>query len=141
MREFRLFKHPSGAFEVVPVGWSFWALFLHLFWAIGNGLFIRFTTYFIPAIALIVIGAFLLDTQQSHVVGEFFLIAALVYGNGFAFYFSFVAHDWRADALTAQGYEQIAAIRGRTGHEALSGWARSSQADEVLDSTSVRYVE
>ena len=141
MRNFRLFKHPSGAYEVVPIGWSFWALLLHVFWAMGSGLFVRFTLYLVPTFVLIAIGAYFHEVQQSRAIGEYLFIAALVLGNGFVIYFSFVAHEWRADLLTGQGYEQIAMIRGRTGHDALSRWARSDQADEVFDNTNIRYFE
>ena len=141
MRDFRLFKHPSGAFEVVPIGWSFWALLLHVFWAMGSGLFVRFTLYLVPTFGLLAIGAYFHEVQQSRAVGEFFLIAALVLGNGFGVYFSFVAHEWRAEVLAGLGYEQVATIRGRTGHDALSRWARSTQADKVLNNPNIRYFE
>ena len=141
MRDFRLFKHPSGAFEVVPIGWSFWALLLHIFWAVGSGLFVRSALYLIPTIGLLAVGVYLHEVQQSKAFGELFFVAALLVGNGFVIYFSFVAHEWRADVLRGQGYEQIASIRGRTGRDALSRWARSDQADEVLGNTNIRNFE
>ncbi len=132
MREFRLFKNQSGAFEVVPIGWSFLALFLNLFWAMQIGLFLRFLRYFMPALIVMAIGAFLLEVQNLEAVGTVCMLAGVVYGNGFVFYFSVVANDWRVEQLENKGYQQIARIRGRSAQQALSEWARSSQAESVL---------
>lgn len=136
MREFRLFKNRSGAFELTPVGWSHAALLFSMFWAIGNGVFLRFVRFMLPAFLGLAFGMFLLDMQQYESVGRALVYVAIVYGTGFVFYFAGVAHQWRADELIKNGYEQIATIHGRSAHEALKRWALSSDANSILDSTS-----
>lgn len=135
MKQFRLFKHESGAFEVVPIGWSLAALCLNVIWAVQNGLFLQFFRFFFPAIITMIAGMWLLDLPGREAVGLACVIAAVVFGNGFVVYFSVVAYDWKADQLIKNGYEEIASIRGRTSQQALANWARSKQADCVLDAS------
>jgi len=135
MREFRLFKYRSGAFEVLPVGWSVAALIFNMFWAIGNGVFWRFAKYILPAFLGMALGMFLLDTQLSESIGTACAYISTLYSTGFVFYFAAVAFQWRAEQLIKNGYEEIATIYGRSGREALNGWALSPDADRVLDSS------
>jgi hypothetical protein len=135
MRKFRLFKHRSGAFELIPVGWSTTALVFNMFWAAGNGVFWRFVKYILPAFVGMAVGAFLLDEQLSESIGTACVYISILYGTGFVFYFAAVAFQWRADQLIKIGYEEIATIYGRSGHEALNRWALSPDADRVLDSS------
>ena len=135
MREFRLFKDRSGAFEILPVGWSAGALIFNMFWAIGNGVFWRFARYILPAFLGTAFGMFLLDTQLSESLGTALVYVSAIYGAGFVFYFATVAFQWRAEQLVKNGYDEIATIHGRTGREALNKWALSSDADQVLDSS------
>jgi hypothetical protein len=135
MREFRLFKDGSGAFEVLPVGWSAGALIFHMFWAIGNGVFWRFARYGLPAFLGSTLGLFLLDTQQYESLGTALVNISSVYGAGFVVYFSAVAFQWRAERLVRNGYDEIATIYGRSGREALNRWALSGDADQVLDAS------
>ena len=135
MREFRLFKDRSGAFEILPVGWSAGALIFNMFWAIGNGVFWRFARYILPAFLGSAFGMYLLGTQLSESVGTALVYMSTIYSAGFVFYFAAVAFQWRAEQLVKNGYDEIATIHGRSGREALNRWALSSDADRVLDSS------
>ena len=134
MRQFRLFKDLSGAYEILPVGWSAGALIFHMFWAIGNGVFWRFARYFLPGFLVSVLGIFLLDTHLSESFGTALVYIAAVYGAGFMIYFSAVAFQWRADQLVNNGYDEIATIYGHSESEALNKWALSSDADQFSES-------
>ena len=133
MREFRLFKDRSGAYEILPVGWSAGALIFHIFWAIGNGVFWRFVRYALPAFLSSVLGFFLLGTQLSESLGTALVYVSAIYGAGFIFYFAAVAFQWRAEQLVNNGYDEIATIYGRSESEALKRWALSSDADQVSE--------
>jgi hypothetical protein len=135
MREFRLFKDRSGAFEILPVGWSVGAFIFNMFWAIGNDIFWRFARYILPAFLGAAFGAYLLETQLSESFGTALVYMATIYCAGFMFYFAAVAFQWRAEQLVKDGYEEIAKIHGRSAREALNRWALSSDADQVLDSS------
>ena len=132
MRDFRLFKHSSGAYELLPRGWSFWALLFHVFWAIGNGVFLRYAKFFIPALIATVIGALLLAFETYESVAFIVIDISALYFTAFSIYFSFVAFEWRADLLRHNGYEHIATIRAWTGRQALRKWSLSDEADREV---------
>lgn len=135
MREFRLLRHNSGAYEILPVGWSFGALIFHVFWAIGNGLFLRCIYLFTPYLLFSAIGMFLLYVQKYEDMAGLCMQLSGLLGIASVIYFSAVAFDWRADLLMKKGYEEIATIYGRTGQQALNKWALSDDADRVLDNS------
>ncbi len=133
MREFRLFKDHSGAFEILPVGWSFGALVFNMFWAIGNGLFARFARVALPAMLGMAVAMFLLDIQEFEGFARVLAYSSIAITAGFCFYFSTVAFEWRGQKLVENGYKHIATIYGRTGQQALEKWAMSEDADQVFD--------
>ena len=135
MREFRLFKHRSGSFEILPAGWSIAALILSIFWALGNGVFWRFARFILPAFLGMVLGMFPLDSQASETLGTVIVYISVMYCTGFTFYFGAVAFQWRAEHLIKRGYEEIATLHGRSGREALNSWALTPDADRVIDSS------
>jgi hypothetical protein len=131
MREFRLFEHRSGAYELLVRGWSFWALMFHMFWAIGNGVFPRFAKFFLPACLVMGVGLLLLDIEEYELVAMIIVDLSILFVTGFVVYFSMVATRWRAELLVKNGYKLVATIRAWSGQQALKKWALSKKADEV----------
>jgi len=133
MREFRLLKHKSGAYEILPVRWSIGAFIFHIFWAIGNGLFLRCLLLFTPSLLFSAVGVYLLSLQGYEGLAGLCMQLSALLGMASAIYFSAVAFNWRAELLMKKGYEEIATIYGRTARLALNKWALSADADHVLD--------
>lgn len=119
MRLFELYVHPSGAYEVLKKGWSFWALFFNLFWAIANGVFVRFLKILLPAFLLMVAGMLLIAMSQAAVIGMVLALVGQFSTLGALVYFSMVATSWRSDLLVSNGYQHVATIEAWTGHQAL----------------------
>lgn len=133
MREFRLLKHKSGAYEILPVSWSFGALIFHVFWAIGNGLFLRFMRLISPALVLSAAGILLLNLPKYEDIAGLCTQLSGYIGLASVIFFAAVAFDWRAELLMKKGYEDVATIYGRTARLALNKWALSDDADRLLD--------
>lgn len=116
---YHLFAKPTGEYEIVPTGWSLLVALTGPFWAIGNGLFVRYALYTFliipPAIAAFAIGQYLPS------IGVLMLLAA---GYLVAFYYiPSVAFSWREELLLSRGYELRARIRARSSKEALKRYA------------------
>ena len=119
---------------MLPVGWSASALVFNIFWAIGNGIFWRFARYILPAFLGMIFGAFLIESQRYEFFGKAVVLVSTLYSTVFVFYFATVAFKWRGEQLIKNGFDQLATIHGRSGHEALNKWALSSDADRVCGS-------
>lgn len=135
MREFRLLKHKSGAYEILPVRWSIGALIFHIFWAIGNGLFLRCLRLFTPSLLFSAVGVYLLSLQRYEGLAGLCMQLSALTGMAAAIFFSAVAFNWRAELLMKKGYDEVATIHGRTAQQALHKWALSGDADRILDRT------
>lgn len=86
MREFQLSEHKSGAYELLPNGWSFGALALHMFWAISDGVFLRFAKFFLPPVVVMAIGIFLLDIEEYEFVAIVGIVLSNLFLTGFTFF-------------------------------------------------------
>jgi len=91
MRQYKIFKHPSGAMEAVKQGWSWPGAFFGFFWALVKKLWM---------VALVTIGAILVFnalilTPEVNSLG--WLILFIVFGvNG---------NKWRENNLLSTGYQ------------------------------------
>lgn len=133
MRQFRLLKDQTGAFELLPVGPSYVAMLFHVFWAAGNGLFVRCMLLFVPGIILAFVSIYLYGFPTYEHLGYPTMMLASISSGAAAVYFGIVAHKWREEHLIKKGYELIATVTGRTAQIALNKWALSKDADKVLD--------
>ena len=128
MRTFRFYVHPSGAYELVPIGWSFWALVLGPLWAIGNGVFLRYVKMVVAPFLLLSVGLALFDTE----VGGWAAIVAALIGVLWAHVvwlcFAARAFDWRAELLEKNGYEFVAGQSAWSGKQALKRWSSTEAA-------------
>ena len=133
MRQFKLLKDQTGAFELLPVGPSFVAMLFHVFWAAGNGLFVRCVLLFVPGIVLAFVSIYFFGSSTYEDFGFPCMMLASIASGAAAIYFGSVAHKWREEYLVRKGFELIATISGRTAQLALNKWALSKDADKVLD--------
>lgn len=97
MRQFKIFKHPSGTIEAVKQGWSWPAFFFGFVWAmvkkmwkLGIGV----------VLAILVIG-FITGIAASEEMGE-----AILNGLGMTANLMFGVHgnSWREESLIARGF-------------------------------------
>jgi hypothetical protein len=108
MKQYKIFKHPSGAIEAVKQGWS-WPAFLFSFiwavvkkmWAIGIGLLILSLIF----ISMVGAGADLLINIVSIIVS----VAFGIYGNSL-----------REKNLGSRGYEMKKTISAANPGEAIT---------------------
>ena len=105
---------------------------LHVFWAIGNGVFPRYAKFFLPPFIATAIGFLLLELEAYELVAMLAINISSLFFTAFSVYFSFVAFDWRAKLLRDNGYEHISTIRAWTGRQALERWSKSAEADSVI---------
>lgn len=113
MKQYKIFKHPSGATEAVKQGWS-WPAFLFSFvwamvkkmWAIGIGLFILSVIF----ISMVGTGADLLINIISVIVSVVFGM----YGN-----------SWREKNLESRGFEIKDTVTAANPQEAIALFIKS----------------
>jgi hypothetical protein len=107
LKQYKIFKHPSGEIEAVKQGWS-WPAFLFTFiwamvkkiWGIGIGVLILFVIF----LSMIGTGADLFVNIISFVVSIIFG----VYGN-----------SWRENNLDSRGYEMKGTVTAATPEGAI----------------------
>jgi hypothetical protein len=113
VKQYKIFKHPSGATEAVKQGWS-WPAFLFSFvwamvkkmWAIGIGLFILSVIF----ISMVGTGADLLINIIS-------IIVSLVFGM--------YGNFWREKNLDSRGYEMQRTVTAANPEEAIALYMKS----------------
>ena len=123
MRTFRLYVHPSGAYEIVPRGWSFRALVLGPLWAIGNGVFLRYVKMVVAPFLLLGVGMALLDTEVGGWAAVVAALMGVLWAHGTWVYFAARAFDWRAELLEKNGYEFVTGQSAWSGRLALKKWS------------------
>ena len=119
-REYRLFARDDGPYELVPKGYSVLAMLLQVFWAIANGVFLKFICLYIPVLVLGIVA----DSVSA--VGSYLLLAYIPLA--FLVYFPLKAFAWREKVLTAKGYKLITAVRATSAKAALGKYAESVSA-------------
>ena len=129
MRQFELYVRNKRHFEVVPVGFSWGALLLGIFWAPVYGLLFRYLG--IIAISAIPLAfALLLGYTVFDIFGQIGIAAT----NAGHIYFSFKAFEWRESALTSKGFVSVASIAANSAQHALETWSKSDDAAKFLSS-------
>tara|TARA_R110001592_G_C12655855_1_gene701878 strand:- start:177 stop:548 length:372 start_codon:yes stop_codon:yes gene_type:complete len=119
-REYRLYARDEGPYELVPQGYSVLAMFLQLFWAIANGVFLKFVCLFIP---IIILGNV---AESIPGVGSFILMPYIFLA--FLVYFPLRAFAWREKVLTNKGYKLITSVRAKSAQAALQKYSESVPA-------------
>jgi hypothetical protein len=113
VKQYKIFKHPSGATEAVKQGWS-WPAFLFSFiwamvkkmWAIGIGLFI---------LSLIFIS--MVGTGADLIINIISIIVSVVFGM--------YGNSWREKNLDSRGYEVQGTVTAANPEEAIALFMKS----------------
>lgn len=113
MKQYKVYKHPSGTTEAVKQGWSWPGFFFSFIWAmvkkmwsLGVGLLIGFFVFGLINEALINIVA---------------IIANIIFGiNG---------NLWREDNLASRGFEQVDTVTAANPEGAIALYLKSANAE------------
>lgn len=97
MKQFKIFKHPSGAIEAVKQGWSWPAFFFGFVWAMMK----KMWKLSIGVVLAILVIGFITGIAASEEMGE-----AILNGIGMTANLMFGVHgnSWREESLTARGF-------------------------------------
>lgn len=131
MRAYRILVNESGNYELVPVGWSFWAFALGGWWALAHNVLLRYLKLFLLPIVIFAFGAELGPDDGS--AGMVFVTFGGVWAIVATVHFSLVAFDWRVAVLEQRGYKRVGTHQGRTALEALRAWSMTEAAGDYID--------
>jgi hypothetical protein len=122
MKQYKVFKHPSGAMEAVKQGWSWPAFFFSFIWALvkkmwalGGGLF---AVFFILGIILGIAGA------EKGVADGLINIAAIIVN----IVFGINGNAWREKNLISRGFEFRDTVTAANPDGAMALILKSDQA-------------
>jgi hypothetical protein len=125
MRQFKVYRHPSGALESLRPGWSWRAFFQGCVWAFARKLWWQGAGEVILLLLLFVL------TESAGLVVRSALLGLAVVGSHLVF--GLRGHAWLAQRLLSRGYRHADTVTAndRSGALALStryrGW-RSPRA-------------
>jgi hypothetical protein len=112
MKQYKIFKHPSGTTEAVKQGWS-WPAFLFSFvwalvkkmWAIGIGLFI---------LSLIFIS--MVGREADILINGISVVVSVIFGM--------YGNSWREKNLESRGYEMKDTVTAANPGEAIAKFTK-----------------
>jgi hypothetical protein len=122
-RAFLLYVNRTGAYELVPSGWSLSAALLGPYWTAANGLLTRFVLLGLPAVPLAILAGTV--SRVFLAIGAAYVLAA------FFIYFPARAFVWRAAMLQARGYQLRQQILAESSSQAFAKYATEHHAPEV----------
>jgi hypothetical protein len=113
MKQYKIFKHPSGVIEAVKQGWS-WPAFLFSFvwavvkkmWAIGIGLFI---------LSLIFIS--MVGKESDLLINGISVVVSVIFG--------IYGNSWREKNLESRGYEMKVTVTAANPGDAVAMFTKS----------------
>lgn len=93
MRQYKIFKHPTGAIEAVKQGWSWPGAFFQFFWALVKSLW---------NVALITVGVLILCNMAFYDPNDITILNIILF-----IVFGINGNKWREKDLLSRGYEQM----------------------------------
>ncbi len=113
MKNYRVFRHPTGIQEVVKLGWSWPAFFFGVIWALIKNLW---TIAIVTAVGLFLLGFILgssgAEEDAAMLLNLLSLVIAIIFGmNGNA---------WREASLISRGYEHVDTVTAANPEGALA---------------------
>ena len=122
MKQYKVFKHPSGAIEAVKQGWSWPAFFFSFIWAMVKKMWALgvgfFAAFFILGIILGLAGV--KENAANGLINIAAIIANIVFGvNGNA---------WREKNLLSRGFEFRGTVTAANPDGAMALILKSDQA-------------
>ena len=116
-KTYHLLAKDDGPYEIFHTGYSFLVLVLQLFWAITNGVLIKYTLLALPLIPFSILSIWNPSLSAFLMLG-YTLIT-------FGIYFPRVAFSWREKLLLTKGYKLKCKIAATSAKEALEKYAKS----------------
>lgn len=103
MKQYKVFKHPTGVMEAVKQGWSWPGFLFGPLWALAKKMWLLGGLYLAAAFLL----AFVVELAGAGPdAGMFFnligMIAGLIFGAG--------GNQWREKNLTSRGYDLVGEV-------------------------------
>lgn len=121
MKQYKIFKHPSGSSEAVKQGWSWPAFFFNCIWAMAKK---QWALGVAVLIGFLVLG-FVVGAAGGREGGEGFInfasfIVSIIFGmNG---------NSWREKNLISRGYEQEDTVTAANPEGAVALYLKAANA-------------
>ncbi len=118
MNQYKIFKHPSGAFEAVKQGWSWPGFFFSYPWAF----FKRMWGLGICVVLIFLMLSFIIDTNMGGVDGNKMIALLAITAN---IILGLYGNSWREKNLVSRGFEKMGEVTATTPGGAVSSWVWS----------------
>ncbi len=117
MKQYKLFKNPSGSVEAVKQGWSWPAFFFSFIWAMvkkmwGIGVGVLIGCFVVG----LIIGLLFSDAGSSKVVDLFINLLAIILN----IIFGVKGNSWREKSLLSHGYELVGTVTAANPESAVA---------------------
>ena len=117
MKQYKIFRHPSGSTEAVKQGWSWPAFFFSWIWAMVKRMWVVGILAFVP---LVLVNAAARDTNAEPLVTIVNIVLAIVFAvNG---------NSWREKNLLSRGYEWTDTVSASNPEGATAVFLKSLRA-------------
>jgi len=118
MKQYMLFKHPSGSTEAVKQGWSWPAFFFGFIWAFVKKLYVLGSAVLLGCFLLGVLLGLAGAGDIADAFGDFLgLVIGVVFG--------IKGNAWRESNLISRGFEHVGTISAATPEQAIAVHTRS----------------
>ena len=122
MKQYKVFKHPSGASEAVKQGWSWPAFFFSFIWAmvkklrvLGVGLLVGFFLF------VIIVDASVGGDGADVLINIVGIIISIIFG--------FNGNSWREKNLVSRGYELASIVTAANPEGAVALQLKAENAE------------
>jgi heme A synthase len=113
MKQYKIYKHPSGTVEVVKQGWSWPAFFFALFWALAKRLWVAALGVLAVLIVIaLIFGKHSAEEAVGIIINLVGLIIQIIFGAR--------GNSWRGKNLASRGYEHVDTVTASNTDGALA---------------------
>lgn len=122
MKQYKIFKHPSGTSEAVKQGWSWPAFFFSFIWAMVKKQWALGVSVLIGLLVFgFIVGAAAGDEGGGALINIVSIIINIIFGiNG---------NSWREKNLISRGYEQVDTVTAANPEGAIALYLKTANAE------------
>lgn len=122
MKQYKIFKHPSGTSEAVKQGWSWPAFFFSFIWAMVKKQWALGVSVLIGLLVFgFIVGAAAGDEGGGALINIVSIIINIIFGiNG---------NSWREKNLISRGYEQVDTVTAANPEGAIALYLKTPNAE------------
>lgn len=122
MKQYKIFKHPSGTSEAVKQGWSWPAFFFSFIWAMVKKQWALGVSVLIGLLVFgFIVGAAGGDEGGGALINIVSIIINIIFGiNG---------NSWRERNLISRGYEQVDTVTAANPEGAIALYLKTANAE------------